>query len=251
MANLSRSEAIRCKPIGDGLNVFRDSFRSLCEDRGVSTSVDGLQHIGHEGLQNLALDLISALQILPASRVLRSNTGNKNFYSDLLRLNSAVNSDGFDIERVKPLFKAVINNESDDFIWDKAYAAVTKSTPLPFLNQTPRSNATSSIVKSSAAFDTPLRSSSASQRGIEQTHDEVDQRILEELTGRVYYDVGDFFERYFEGKVWTNNARDTYENSRHQYAEGRWSGWPEPSAQSSFFEWFMKFQDTVLSGLDR
>lgn len=49
MANLSRSEAIRCKPIGDGLNVFRDSFRSLCEDRGVSTSVDGLQHIGHEG----------------------------------------------------------------------------------------------------------------------------------------------------------------------------------------------------------
>jgi hypothetical protein len=31
-----------------------------------------------------------------------------------------------------------------------------------------------------AVLDTPLRSSSASQRGIEQTHDEVDQRILEE-----------------------------------------------------------------------
>jgi hypothetical protein len=102
-----------------------------------------------------------------------------------------------------------------------------------------------------AVFDTPLRSSSASQRGIEQTHEEVDQRILEELTGRVYYDVGGFYERYFEGKSWTNNAKDIYEESRAQYAEGRWSEWPEPSLQAPFFEWFMKFQDTVLSGLRR
>src|SRR6266542_1742292 len=79
-----------------------------------------------------------------------------------------------------------------------------------------------------AGFDTPLRSSSASQSGIEQTHDEVDPRILEELTGRVHDDVGGFYERYFEGKFWTNNARDIYEESRAQYVEGRWSGWPEP-----------------------
>jgi hypothetical protein len=93
------------------------------------------------------------LLVLPASRILRSNSGNKNFFDDLLRLNSAVNSDDFDIERVTPLLKAVINNESDDIIWDKAYAAVTEFTPpprpLPFLNQTPWSNATSSIVNSS------------------------------------------------------------------------------------------------------
>jgi hypothetical protein len=72
-----------------------------------------------------------------------------------------------------------------------------------------------------AVFDTPLRSSSASQRGIEQTHDEVDQRILEELTGRVYYDVGGFYERYFEEKWWTKKARDIYEEPRAQDAEGR------------------------------
>ena len=52
MANLSRSEVIKSKPIGDGLNVFRDSFKSLCEELGVSTSVDGLQYIGHEGTYN-------------------------------------------------------------------------------------------------------------------------------------------------------------------------------------------------------
>ena len=49
MASLSILEVIRSKPIGDGLNVFRDSFNSLCKDLGVSSSVDVLQHIAHEG----------------------------------------------------------------------------------------------------------------------------------------------------------------------------------------------------------
>ena len=65
-----------------------------------------------------------------------------------------------------------------------------------------------------AVFDTLLRFSSASQGGIEQTHYEFDQQILEELIGGVYYDVGGFYERYFEEKVWTNNARDIYKDSR-------------------------------------
>jgi hypothetical protein len=68
------------------------------------------------------------------------------------------------------------------------------------------------------------------------------------LAGRVYYDVGGFYERYFEGRPWTNNARDIYEESKAQYTEGHWSGWPEPSLQGPFFEWFMEFQDIVLSG---
>lgn len=50
--DFSRSEVINSKPIGNGLNVFRDSFKSLCGDRRVSTSVDGLQHIGPEGTYN-------------------------------------------------------------------------------------------------------------------------------------------------------------------------------------------------------
>ena len=36
---------------------------------------------------------------------------------------------------------------------------------------------------------------------------------------------------------------------RAQYIEGRWSGWSEPLLQGLFFEWFMTFQDTILSGL--
>jgi hypothetical protein len=177
--------------------VFRDSFNSLCKDLGVSFSVGGLRHIAHEGmysrlnialfltqlgLQNLALDLISALQILPASRILRSNTGNKDFYGDPLRLNSAVHSDDFDIERVTPLLKAVINNECNDIIWDKAYAAVTESTPprpLPFLNQTTWSNATSSIVNSS------------------EHRKYVDDLLKDELGSSLYIGVPGFYDAFF------------------------------------------------------
>jgi hypothetical protein len=136
----------------------------------------------------------------------------------------------------------VVNNAPDVEIWRAVFDLIALTSPK-------QSTPPTTIEK--AVFDTPLRSGSASQRGIEQTHDEVDQRILEELTGRVYCDVGGFYERYFEGKPWTNNARDIYAESRAQYIESHWSGWPEPSLQGLFFEWFLKFQDTVLSGLDR
>jgi hypothetical protein len=111
----------------------------------------------------------------------------------------------------------VVNNAPDIEIW-RAMFDLVALTKHETINATDR-----------------LRSSSASQRGIEQTHDEVDLRILEELKGRVYYDVGGFCERYFKGKSWINNARDIYEESRAHYTEGRWSGWPEPSIQSLFF----------------
>jgi hypothetical protein len=52
-----------------------------------------------------------------------------------------------------------------------------------------------------AVFDTPLRSSSAFQRGIKQIYNKVNQRILKELIGRVYYNIGGFYKHYFEGKI--------------------------------------------------
>jgi hypothetical protein len=197
-------------------------------------------------VKNLVLDLIQALQIEPAARTLPSRIADRTVSGDLAILYGRVDSNQLDIASAIPLVEQIVRNEPDALTWNDAdiwhavFELVARTNP-----------ATPPTAFEKAVFDTPLRSSSASQRGIEQTHDEVDQRILEELTGRVYYDVGGFFERHFEEKTWANNARDIYEESRAQYADGRWSGWPQPSIQSLFFEWFMKFQDTVLSGLRR
>jgi Fungal protein kinase len=193
-------------------------------------------------IEDLVLDLILALQGLPAARVLRSQIDYKTgLRADLFSLGSKIGSSDFDIKSTIPLVELVVNNAPDMEIWRAVFNLVTLTSPKQSTPPTAFQN---------AVFDTPLRSSSASQRGIEQIHDEVDQRILEELTGRVYYDV-EGFDRYVEGKSWTNKARDIYEELRDQYTEGRWSGWPEPSLESPFFEWFMKFQDTVINGLRR
>lgn len=140
-----------------------------------------------------------------------------------------MDSNQLDIASAIPLVEQIVRDEPDTSTWNDAdiwhvvLELVARTNP-----------AAPPTAFEKAVFDTPLRSSSASQRGVEQTHDEVYQQILEELTGRVYYDVGGFFGRYFEGKTWSNKAGSIYEKSRVQYTESRWSGWPEPSIQGQF-----------------
>ncbi|PQE18224.1 hypothetical protein CJF32_00010706 [Rutstroemia sp. NJR-2017a WRK4] len=224
-------------PIKEGLVAFRRQFESsrAIEDILSAESASGSHHYP-------ANDYLASLTF-PAARILCSPIDRKTrLRADLFSLGSKVASRDFDIKSTIPLVELVVNNAPDVEIWHAVFNLILTTSPK---------RVTPPTAFEKAVLDTPLRSSSASQRGVEQTHNEVDQRILEELTGRVYYDVGGFYERYFNRKSWTNNTRDIYEESRVQYAESRWSGWPEPSLQGPFFEWFMKFQDTILSGLGR
>ncbi|KAK9245491.1 hypothetical protein V1506DRAFT_506549 [Lipomyces tetrasporus] len=76
-----------------------------------------------------------------------------------------------------PLVEHALGTEFSSQAWnDEGFW----NTVLNFVTQI---EATPPAVFEKATFDTPPRSSSASQSGIEQTHGEVDQRILEELTG--------------------------------------------------------------------
>jgi hypothetical protein len=250
MATTSELDKIRSNPIKEGLNAFRHLFQSTCTDLSITAPSDTVQVVfstaAVAATKNLVLDLILALANEAAARILPSRIADRTLSRDLGILYSRVDANLVNIVSFIPLVELIVRNEpgapasNDADIWVAVFELVARTVSV-----------TPPTAFEKAVFDTPLRSSSASQRGLEQTHDEVDQRILEELTGRVYYDVGGFYERYFEGKSWTNNARDIYEESRAQYIEGRWSGWPEPSLQDHFFEWFMKFQDTVLSGLGR
>lgn len=70
------------------------------------------------------IDLLVALQNLPAARALLSSAGRGTLRGDLLRLGSLVDTDGFEIEQIFPLLQAVLNNESDRVIWNKVSIAV-------------------------------------------------------------------------------------------------------------------------------
>jgi hypothetical protein len=80
-------------------------------------------------LQKLVLAFLSAVKILPAARLLPAIT---TLRSNLLRLESSLNSDDFDFDRIKPLLKTALADELDDaLIWDQVYHTVTESTTPP------------------------------------------------------------------------------------------------------------------------
>jgi hypothetical protein len=58
------------------------------------------------------LDLVLALQNLPAPRLLRSYHSRGSLFGDLSRFNSVVDSDDFNIKSVGPLLEKIINNSN-------------------------------------------------------------------------------------------------------------------------------------------
>ncbi|KAK3933656.1 hypothetical protein QBC46DRAFT_275334 [Diplogelasinospora grovesii] len=123
MTDRSRLRIIEEKPIGNGLDAFRASFN---ESRSIPGTADALGQLGREDLQNLSLGLLSALLNLPAVRQLASTAGYGTIRNDLLKLISAVASDNFDFDRIKPLLNAALADDLDDtLIWDEVYKTVT------------------------------------------------------------------------------------------------------------------------------
>ncbi|RSL79330.1 hypothetical protein CEP52_017537, partial [Fusarium oligoseptatum] len=132
MGDQPQSKIIEDNPIGNGLDTFRGYFSSICEGARVSCTPDALEQLEQEDVQDLTSSLLSALQILPTTRLLPSKTGRGTLRSDLLKLISTAASADFDPDRVKSLLKSALVDEPDDaLIWDQLYNAVTESTPPP------------------------------------------------------------------------------------------------------------------------
>jgi len=180
-------------------------------------------------LQNLVLDLLFALRNVSAVRFLRSKAGHGTLRNDLLKLNSAVSSDGFDLDRVKPLLKAAIADDPDDTaIWGQVYHAVTESTPphrsiASSLQQTPWLHNTSSFANSS------------------EYRQDVD-RVLKLELGPLYVGLPRFRETYFGRVAGLETAaeavfKDCLGGSNPLFDEG-WTGWPKDANQNDVLSWF-------------
>ncbi|KAK9256933.1 hypothetical protein V1507DRAFT_501044 [Lipomyces tetrasporus] len=182
----------------------------------------------HAVAKNLLLDLILALQNAPAASSLTSQLADRTLAGDLASLYNRVDSNKLDTALAIPLVEHALGTEFSSQAWnDEGFW----NTVLNFATQI---EATPPAVFEKATFATPLRTSSASQSGIEQTHGEVDQRILEELTGAST----------------TMSKVSTSDFSKGRLAQYAWSGWPEPPLQAVFFEWLKTFQDILMKELD-
>ncbi|KAI1466569.1 uncharacterized protein F4812DRAFT_460838 [Daldinia caldariorum] len=237
MTDQNRSEIISNNPIDTNLNSFRLSFDSTCREKGLACSPDALGQLDQEDLQNLAFKLLSALQTLPAARLLRSGSG-KPLFSELLRLYTAVGSDDFDYDLVKPLFAAVIAKKPDEEIWTRVYHAVTESTPPPrpiasSLQQTPWPRNTGSFVNSSE-------------------HRKYVDDVLKEELGTLYVGLRHFHDKYFGGVTGLTTASQAVfdkckEGSNPLFGQGGWSGWPQDANQDGVLSWFTTISDRLAT----
>ncbi|XXH02048.1 hypothetical protein Hte_008413 [Hypoxylon texense] len=232
MADQDRLEIIRNNPIGGGLEAFLASFGSLCESKNIPCWEGALNQLK---FQNITIDLLLALQHLRVSRLLLF-TG-KNLFSHLSSLNTAVDSEAFDYDRVKSLLRAVIAKEPDEKIWAQVYHALTESTPpsrpiASHLKQTPLSRNMGSLVNSS-------------ERRID-TDD-----VLKEDLGPMYVDIPGFYKAFFGRIPDLERASEAIfkmcrEGSDPLFREREgWTGWPRDANETSVLSWL----ETIITRL--
>jgi len=147
----------------------------------------------------------------------------------LLRLVVSIDSDNSDLEALIPLLEVVLNNQSDEAIWNKVYDTITESTPpprlLPVVQQTPWLRNTSSFANSS------------------EHRKHVDEVLKDEL-GQMYVGVPGFFEAYFGGiECLELAAKTVLENCKKGdkpiYGKDTgWRGWPSGAKESDVLGWF-------------
>ncbi|KAI9785550.1 MAG: hypothetical protein M1839_009291 [Geoglossum umbratile] len=195
MTDPSRSAIIKTKPIGQGLDAFHKSAQSLFQELNISSPITVLDQIGSEDLQDHALDLVLALQALPASRLLPSNGGGKNLFSDLSRLNLSINTGDFDVGRVIPLLIAILNNESDNIIWDKVYEIVAESALTTIAK--PSTPPPSSPPRTASFQQTPWTFNTGSFADTSDLRRNVDPILKSEVEGNLMIDHPDVFKTFF------------------------------------------------------
>ncbi|KAI9764729.1 MAG: hypothetical protein M1840_008121 [Geoglossum simile] len=251
MTQLSESDIIASNPIGDGLDRFRSLFRSMLKDlsiselQDVSAQVVHLTEVANAGktknlctstfrliyidARTLALGLVITLQALPAARFFQSPSGRGALDSSLAVFYSRLSRDDIDIGSIIPLLEQVIKLAPDLDIWNAAFELVAEPrTPPTVLN--------------SSVHDTPVKSNSGSQQGSEQDHSDIDNRMLQEVSGCVYNNTKGFYEKYFEGRSWSSATERIVREADPQIAGDYWADYPNPPSQDVFLEWFFEFQ---------
>jgi hypothetical protein len=153
---------------------------------------------------------------------------------DLSRFVTLAVSDDFDVNPVVPLLEQVIKRAADEDIWSAVFALIASRTTLP-------------TISNKAALGTPLKSTSSSQQGNEQTHDEIDPRILQEINGCIYKDTKGFCEKYFEGRSWSLAVEKIIRAANPRIIDGRWTDYPDPPSQKALFGVVLDFSGPALS----
>ena len=94
---------------------------------------------------------------------------------------------------------------------------------------------------------TPRKYNSASHLGSEQTKKLLEEALRDELWDYSFSKVQGFFEKYFDGKSWTQNGNNIFDAIKHTHVDGRWTLFPNPPTESAVWQWWTTFQNRHLT----
>ncbi|EDN08106.1 predicted protein [Histoplasma mississippiense (nom. inval.)] len=206
-------------------------------------AVDSLDQV----YQNAISKLLSALQGEDAAYSLRSRMSNGDMVSDLAHLVERLRKaqENFKYDDYRPLVNLVIqrppteSQNAETWNFDVWKAVFTLIDTIP-----QRTTPPASIPPS---FDsTPVKSTSSSQKGSEQTRELVNPRIFEEICGCTFRDVEGFFDKYFEEKDWSDKADTICRRVLDPDSDGNWAQFPDPPTQDDVLAWWFRFQEDLL-----
>ncbi|UKZ47865.1 hypothetical protein TrVGV298_002098 [Trichoderma virens] len=215
-------------PIGNGLGVFRAVFASICESQGLVSSADAIDQLDQRSLQSLTINLLAALLVLEAAQLLRSAGRGKYLFDDISKSLSIIRSDDFDLDRFKPVFRAVLDdNPNDVLIWTQLSNAVKEATPPPRPTW-------------SSVANTPITRNTSSILNSSELRREVDQVLRKELDPRV--GIRKFRESFFASVPNLDAASDAVfrkcsEGDEPLFGQEGWAGWPAAAEEKAVVAW--------------
>ena len=184
-------------------------------------------------------NLIGALLIHRVAKRLRSKDTGGAVDRELASLYIRIGAGNLGITPFVPLVEAVIHKASDIEIWKlvlQLIVSASRITPPP---------------SKPSYKGTPRTYNSASHQGLEQNKKLLEDGLRDELWDCSFIKVPGFFEKYFDGKSWTQQGKDIFNAIKHTHMDGRWNSFPNPPTESAVWQWWSAFQNEHLADLSR
>ncbi|EEH45957.2 uncharacterized protein PADG_02107 [Paracoccidioides brasiliensis Pb18] len=213
MAGLSQQDRniIKNHPLAKLVDLLRGALQEAEKVYESCLIYDGVDESLDQLYRNVKSKFLSALQGEDAAYSLRSRMSNGTMVSDLAAY------------FVRRLQKAQGNFKYDDY-----RSLVCLVTP-------------------DNEIYTPVKFTSSSQKGSEQTRELVDLRIFEEIHDCTFQDVEGFFDKYFEEKDWSSNTDAICQHILAPDSDGNWAHFPNPPTQDDVLAWWFHLQEDLLS----
>ncbi len=218
------------------LNYLRDSLRKTEQSYKSNfifydAAVDSFDQESQKTTSRLLVTLMNHEMIFN----LHSETENENLASELFTLFRRVRNDDFNYELYRALFRLVIKKASNFDIWNAVFDLIR------FIF---RIISSTSI---SVSFDNTLITHFfVSQQDDEQTYQLLKARVFEKIKNCTYWNVEEFFSKYFEDKAWTERIKKIYRVVQDRHVNDRWIDFSDSSMQNAVLEWLFQFQEKFL-----